>query len=121
MEKRIIDSLRNDYPQFLLANHSFSHGFNDKYSKFYATTNTDSALNDFLRNEKDLKVPVKIIRLPGNNTWASNGVINGQKADNPLIVNWINWDTRLLAGIWNGGKWVNKKLQKNQQTKWLKS
>jgi hypothetical protein len=85
-KKRIIDSLRNDYPQFLLANHSFSHGFNDKYSKFYSPAMTDSALNDFLRNEKDLKIPVKIIRLPGNNTWASNGIISGQKAENPLIV-----------------------------------
>ena len=85
-KKRIIDSIRNDYPQFLLANHSFSHGFNDKYSKFYAPSMTDSALNDFLRNEKELKVPVKIIRLPGNNTWASNGIISGQKAENPLIV-----------------------------------
>lgn len=85
-KKRIIDSLRNDYPQFLLANHSFSHGFNDKYSKFYSPAMTDSALNDFLRNEKELKIPVKIIRLPGNNTWASNGIISGQKAENPLIV-----------------------------------
>jgi peptidoglycan/xylan/chitin deacetylase (PgdA/CDA1 family) len=85
-KKRIIDSIRNDYPQFLLANHSFSHGFNDKYSKFYSLPMTDSALNDFLRNEKELKVPVKIIRLPGNNTWASNGIISGQKAENPLIV-----------------------------------
>ena len=47
---------------------------------------TDSTLNDFLRNEKDLNIQVKIIRLPGNNTWASNGVITGQKAENPLIV-----------------------------------
>ncbi|MEI6086625.1 MAG: polysaccharide deacetylase family protein [Bacteroidota bacterium] len=85
-KKRIIDSIRNDYPQFLLANHSFSHGFNDKYSKFYSPAMTDSAFNDFIRNEKELKVPVKIIRLPGNNTWASNGIISGQKAENPLIV-----------------------------------
>lgn len=84
-KKRIIDSLRNGYPQFLLANHSFSHGFNDKYSKFYSPASTDSAYNDFLRNERDLNIGVKIIRLPGNNTWASNGKISGQKADNPLI------------------------------------
>lgn len=84
-KKRIIDSLRNDYPQFLLANHSFSHGFNDKYSKFYSPAMTDSALNDFLKNEKELNIQVKIIRLPGNNTWASNGNIQGQKANNPLI------------------------------------
>ena len=84
-KKRIIDSIRNSYPQFLLANHSFSHGFNDKYSKFYAPAMTDSALNDFLKNEKELKVPVKIIRLPGNNTWASNGNIQGQKANSALV------------------------------------
>lgn len=84
-KKRIIDSIRNGYPEFLLANHSFSHGFNDKYSKFYSAAFTDSALQDFLKNEKLLQVQVKIIRLPGNNTWASNGNIEGQKADNPLI------------------------------------
>ncbi|MDE3236790.1 MAG: polysaccharide deacetylase family protein [Bacteroidota bacterium] len=82
-KKRIIDSLRNGYPEFLLANHSFSHGFNDKYSKFYSMP--DSAFQDFMRNEKELKIGVKIIRLPGNNTWASNGSIHGQKAENPLV------------------------------------
>ncbi|MBS1592075.1 MAG: polysaccharide deacetylase family protein [Bacteroidetes bacterium] len=82
-KKRLIDSIRNEYPQFLLANHSFSHGFNDKYAKFYATP--DSAYADFMRNEKELQIPVKIIRLPGNNTWATNGKIHGQKADNALI------------------------------------
>ncbi len=84
-KKRLIDSIRSGYPEFLLANHSFSHGFNDKYSKFYAPANTDSALNDFLKNEKILGVPVKIIRLPGNNTWASNGKIDGQKAETELV------------------------------------
>ncbi len=82
-KKRLIDSIRNDYPEFLLANHSFTHGFNDKYSKFYSMP--DSAYQDFMKNEKDLQIPVKIIRLPGNNTWASNGSIHGQKADNALI------------------------------------
>jgi peptidoglycan/xylan/chitin deacetylase (PgdA/CDA1 family) len=82
-KKRLIDSIRADYPEFLLANHSFSHGFNDKYNKFYSTP--DSAYNDFMRNERDLDIKVKIIRLPGNNTWASNGKIHGQKAENPLV------------------------------------
>ena len=84
-KKRLIDSIRNDYPQFLLANHSFSHGFNDKYSKFYTPAMTDSALHDFLRNEKELQILVKIIRLPGNNTWASNGNIQGQKSNTALV------------------------------------
>ncbi len=84
-KKRLIDSIRNGYPQFLLANHSFSHGFRDQYAKFYSRAMVDSALNDFLKNEEFLKVPVKIIRLPGNNTWASNGDIQGQKSDNLLV------------------------------------
>jgi peptidoglycan/xylan/chitin deacetylase (PgdA/CDA1 family) len=82
-KKRIIDSLRNEYPQFLIANHSFSHGFKDNYKKFYQLT--DSAMHDFLRNEQELQVAVKIIRLPGRNTWASNGKIHGQEAKTPLI------------------------------------
>lgn len=84
-KKRLIDSIRNSYPMFLLANHSFSHGFNDKYAKFYSPAMTDSALGDFLRNERELQIGVKIIRLPGNNTWAANGEIHGQKANSPLI------------------------------------
>lgn len=84
-KKRLIDSVRSSYPQFLLANHSFSHGFRDQYAKFYSPAMTDSAFNDFIRNEKDLKIPVKIIRLPGNNTWASNGQIDGQKSENALV------------------------------------
>ncbi|MDB5211694.1 MAG: Peptidoglycan/xylan/chitin deacetylase, PgdA/CDA1 family [Sediminibacterium sp.] len=84
-KKRLIDSIRAGYPQFLLANHSFTHGFRDKYGTFYSPAMTDSAFNDFIKNERDLKIPVKIIRLPGNNTWASNGVIEGQKKDNALV------------------------------------
>jgi peptidoglycan/xylan/chitin deacetylase (PgdA/CDA1 family) len=84
-KKRLIDSIRAGYPEVLLANHSFSHGFNDKYSTFYSAPKTDTAYNDFMRNERDLGIGVKIIRLPGNNTWASNGKIHGQKAENPLI------------------------------------
>jgi peptidoglycan/xylan/chitin deacetylase (PgdA/CDA1 family) len=84
-KKRLIDSIRNAYPQFLLANHSFSHGFQDKYGTFYSPAMTDSALNDFLRNEKELNIPVKIIRLPGNNGWAANGDLHGQKSNTALV------------------------------------
>ncbi|MES2374322.1 MAG: polysaccharide deacetylase family protein [Bacteroidota bacterium] len=84
-KRRLIDSIRSGYPQFLLANHSFTHGFRDKYSTFYSPAMTDSAFNDFMKNERELKIPVKIIRLPGNNTWASNGAIDGQKSDNALV------------------------------------
>jgi len=82
---RLIDSIRKAYPKFLLANHSFSHGMNDKYRLFYAPAQHDSALNDFLRNERELNIPVKIIRMPGNNTWAEKGKISGQLSTNRLV------------------------------------
>lgn len=82
---RLIDSIRKAYPKFLLANHSFSHGMNDKYRLFYAPAQHDSALNDFLRNERELSIPVKIIRMPGNNTWAEKGTISGQLSSNRLV------------------------------------
>ncbi|MBN9299765.1 MAG: polysaccharide deacetylase family protein [Filimonas sp.] len=69
--KMVVDSIRNAYPEFLLANHSYSHGFQNNYKKFYASP--DSAVSDFIRAEAEMKVPVKIIRLPGNNSWVFKG------------------------------------------------
>lgn len=80
--KRIVDTFRNNYPQFLIANHSFTHGFRNKYKSFYS--NPDSAVKDFMRAEAELKLPVKIIRLPGNNAWVGNGEIRGPKQVLPL-------------------------------------
>lgn len=74
---RIVDSLRASYPEFLIGNHSYSHAFN-KYASFYA--HPDSAVQDFLRNEKMLNVPVKIIRLPGRNSWVGQGEMKGEKS-----------------------------------------
>ncbi len=76
--KRTIDSIRNAYPQFLLANHSYSHAFRDNYNYFY--THIDSAVGDFLSAEKAMNIPVKIIRMPGRNTWAANGEVHGPKS-----------------------------------------
>ena len=80
--KYFVDSIRNAYPQFLLANHSYSHGFQNKYHLFYSKP--DSAVKDFLRAEQELNIPVKIIRLPGNPTWANNGQIKGPKSTLPV-------------------------------------
>jgi peptidoglycan/xylan/chitin deacetylase (PgdA/CDA1 family) len=95
--KRTIDSIRNAYPQFLLANHSYTHAFRDNYNFFY--THIDSAVNDFIKAEKAMNIPVKIIRLPGRNTWASNGEIRGPKTSelvakrlDSLGYNIIGWD-----------------------------
>ncbi len=81
--KRTIDSIRNAYPQFLLANHSYSHAFRDNYNFFY--THIDSAVSDFIKAEKTMNIPVKIIRLPGRNAWASNGEIRGPKTSERVV------------------------------------
>jgi len=78
---RLVDSLRESYPEFLIANHSYSHAFN-KYASFYA--HPDSAVRDFLHNEKLLNVPVKIIRLPGNTSWVGKGEMKGPKSTMPV-------------------------------------
>ncbi len=94
---RIVEGLRNSYPEFLIANHSYSHGFNNKYKSFYE--HPDSAIQDFMRNEKMLNVPVKIIRLPGNTAWVGKGEMKGPKSTMPVCqrlqdlgYNVIGWD-----------------------------
>lgn len=93
----IVDSIRFSYPQSLLANHSYTHAGNH-YQYFY--THPVYALNDFLRAQKSLKVPYKIIRLPGNSAWVrDNGEVRASKMVKPVSVmldslgyNVIGWD-----------------------------
>jgi len=103
--KRLVDEIRNSYPEFLVANHSYTHGFQDKYKSFYNLP--DSAVNDFLRNEQELKIPVKIIRLPGCNSWVLDGEMKGQPSTkkvyeklDALGYSVIGWDVewRFLHG-----------------------
>ena len=75
--KRILDSLKKEYPEFLVCNHSSTHAFKDNYNFFY--THVDSAVKDFLKAEVTMNIPVKIIRLPGRNTWAGKGEFRGPK------------------------------------------
>lgn len=58
-----------DNPYIEEYNHSFTHG-NDQYSIFYG--NPKKATEDFLKNQKLLKIPYKIIRMPACNTWRFN-------------------------------------------------
>jgi peptidoglycan/xylan/chitin deacetylase (PgdA/CDA1 family) len=64
--KQIVGMIRNSYPQFLLANHSYDHA-NEKYKYFYQ--HPDMAFETFLRAQDSLQVAKKIIRLPGNSAW----------------------------------------------------
>lgn len=119
-KKRLIDSIRNSYPQFLLANHSFSHGFNDKYGKFYSPNMTDSALHDFLKNEQILNIPVKIIRLPGNNTWAAHGKIEGQKANTTLVKQLDSLGYKIIGWDLEWGQQGKKKEPRESATEMVK-
>lgn len=53
-------------PYVACYNHSFTHGLN-KFNAFYA--NPASATADFDKNETDLQLQHKIVRLPGRNIW----------------------------------------------------
>jgi len=80
MSKRLqglVDSIRNAYPNLLLANHSYTHAANDKYKFFYQ--HPQIAGEDFFKAQESLKVPYKIIRLPGNNAWVTDNGIKSSK------------------------------------------
>lgn len=51
-------------------NHSYSHAANH-YQRFYSNPHT--ATLDIVRNQELLKLPFKIVRLPGRNIWRENG------------------------------------------------
>ena len=78
----IADSIRKSYPQYLLCNHSYSHGCKNNYQYFY--THIDTAVKDFEHAENQLKVPLKIARLPGHNNWAVKNLEKGPKLSKNL-------------------------------------
>jgi len=92
-----VDSIRNSYPQYLLANHSKTHAFSDHYINFYH--HPQAALLDFLEAQQKLGVPQKIVRLPGNSAWVRTGEIKASGLVKPVCqlldsagYNVIGWD-----------------------------
>ncbi|MBW7951454.1 MAG: polysaccharide deacetylase family protein [Chitinophagales bacterium] len=70
--KYLAQKIKNDYPQILLANHSYTHT-NERYKYFYE--HPAIAEQDFYKAQDTLSVPFKIIRLPGNSAWVDkNGI-----------------------------------------------
>ena len=57
---------------FEIANHSFTHAFQNKFAKFY--TVPDSALKDFIRCADSLHLTTNIIRTPGRNIWRTANI-----------------------------------------------
>ncbi|WP_158559410.1 polysaccharide deacetylase family protein [Deminuibacter soli] len=94
--RNIVDSIRDGYPEILLANHSFTHA-NNKYHYFY--DHPEMAMEDFLKAQESLQVPFKIIRLPGNSAWVREGEVRASKLVKPVTLlldslqyNVIGWD-----------------------------
>lgn len=75
--RNIVREIDDNYPLTLLANHSISHAKN-KYHNFYI--NDSAAVEDLFLAQKILKIRLKIIRLPGSNSW----VINRRMRTEPL-------------------------------------
>jgi peptidoglycan-N-acetylglucosamine deacetylase len=57
---------------FEIANHSYTHAFENKFAKFY--TLPDSAVKDFIRCADSLHLTANIIRTPGRNIWRTASV-----------------------------------------------
>ncbi|MDE3125619.1 MAG: polysaccharide deacetylase family protein [Bacteroidota bacterium] len=94
--KKLVTSIRNDYPQILLANHSYTHA-NNKYVYFYHHPNM--AFNDFMEAQETMHVPFKIIRLPGNSAWINAVSMKASPLVKPVCsmldsvgYNVIGWD-----------------------------
>ncbi len=94
--RKIVSMIRESYPDFLLANHSFTHA-NGKYLYFYH--HPQMAIQDFLQAQDTLHVPYKIIRLPGNRSWVREGEVKATTLVKPVAelldsagYNVIGWD-----------------------------
>ncbi len=57
---------------FEIANHSYTHAFENKFAKFY--TLPDSVIKDFIRCADSLHLTANIIRTPGRNIWRTAGI-----------------------------------------------
>lgn len=94
--QQTVKSIRDAYPQILLANHSYTHT-NEHYKYFYS--HPDMAEQDFYKAQQSLQVPYKIIRLPGNSAWVRKNELKGSKLVTPVCkkldsagYNVIGWD-----------------------------
>lgn len=88
--------IRESYPQFLLANHTFSHA-NEHYKYFYQHPLISS--QDIFQAQQTLNVPYKIVRLAGNSAWVRKSEIKSSQLTKPVCkildsagYNVIGWD-----------------------------
>ncbi|MEP6710813.1 MAG: polysaccharide deacetylase family protein [Ferruginibacter sp.] len=70
-QRNIYDSLVN-CSLFQIANHSYTHAFENNYRTFYEAE--DSAVGDFKRCADSLHLNSNIVRLPGRNMWRTRNL-----------------------------------------------
>jgi peptidoglycan/xylan/chitin deacetylase (PgdA/CDA1 family) len=70
-QRTIFDSLITN-KLFEIANHSYSHAFENKYRQFY--DQPDSMVKDFARCADSLQLTTNIVRTPGRNVWRTSTV-----------------------------------------------
>jgi peptidoglycan/xylan/chitin deacetylase (PgdA/CDA1 family) len=68
-----LDAMKRS-PYIEVANHSYSHAYH-KYQAFYA--NPEKAAEDIERNETQLGLLTKIVRMPGRDIWATDSIKRG--------------------------------------------
>lgn len=97
-----------DNPLISCYNHSYTHAYN-KFSFFYS--NVKSSYEDFVKNENDLNLKHKIVRLPGRNIWIYDDIRtidlnSGAKTADTLFTNgykiygWdVEWRINSLTGV----------------------
>jgi peptidoglycan/xylan/chitin deacetylase (PgdA/CDA1 family) len=70
-QKNLWDSLEQN-GLFEIANHSYTHAFENRYNQFYSEP--DSAAKDFARCADSLHLTSNIIRTPGRNIWRTENI-----------------------------------------------
>ncbi len=66
---KLLDSLRKQ-PYIVIANHTFSHAYGDKYLKFY--NDIPGVINDFNNAKQVLNITSGIARCAGRNLWRTS-------------------------------------------------
>lgn len=94
--KQIVKNLQDQYPLFLVANHSYTHAFRNKFYKFYG--DPIPAFDDFVRCQDSLQFSNHYTRLPGNDSWSggnlhavsklAKAVVKKLDTANYIVVGW---------------------------------
>lgn len=107
------DSLRKGYKNLELANHSYSHGWNNKFAKFYRAP--DSVVADFNRAHVTMSLPNYIARTPGRNIWRIDTLVHTDIAQTKPAADLLQKNGYVLMG-WDLEWFFDHKTLRAKQT-----